>query len=132
MVIIYTGTGCNSSKNAISWFKNKKIPFIERKISQNNPLTKKEVKMFLSCSDNGFEDLLSKRSKMYKKLNKEFESYSLNQAINIIVEEPSLIKKPILISGKKINFGFTENIGRSFITRKQRELLRKEIMKTIF
>lgn len=115
MVIIYTGTGCTSSKNAINWFKNNKIPF------------KEEVKTFLLRSDDGFEDLLSKRSRMYKKINKEFESYSFDQAIEIIVEEPSLIKKPILLSENKIKFGFTENIGRSFITRKQRELIRKNI-----
>ncbi|EPM7560281.1 Spx/MgsR family RNA polymerase-binding regulatory protein [Enterococcus faecium] len=127
MVIIYTGTGCTSSKNAINWFKNNKIPFIERKINQKYPLKKEEVKTFLLRSDDGFEDLLSKRSRMYKKINKEFESYSFDQAIEIIVEEPSLIKKPILLSENKIKFGFTENIGRSFITRKQRELIRKNI-----
>ena len=127
MLIIYTTSiNCVSSKKAISWFKVNHIPYRVRIINKKYPLSKEEIKTFLLHTDNGFEDLYRKQSKFYKKIDKveRLEECSIERAIELICENPLLLKETILLSEDKIAFGFSENIGRRFIPKEQRKLER--------
>uniref|UniRef100_UPI00359C9813 ArsC/Spx/MgsR family protein n=1 Tax=Enterococcus faecalis TaxID=1351 RepID=UPI00359C9813 len=124
MLTIYTTRQtCTSSKKAIEWFSSNHIPYKIRLINRRHPLTKEEIKKLLFHTDNGFEDLYRKQSKLYKKIDQieNLEACSMERAIELINKHPLLIKETILLSENKIAFGFTENVGRRFIPKEQRK-----------
>ena len=121
MIVIYTAVSCVASRRAISWFKRNRISYIERKISNKNPLTKKELKDILVLTDNGWEDILCFRSNCYKKIKKEFEGYTFEKAVDVAIRNPTLVRNPIITNGKIIKIGFNEDVLRSFIPKKCRK-----------
>ena len=60
MIVIYTSPGCASCRKVKAWLKERDIKFIEKNIF-NVLLNRKEIKYLLSRSDNGTDDIISKR-----------------------------------------------------------------------
>ena len=56
------------------------------------------------------EDFLNKRSPAYKERNLAARHLSKAQAIELMLEEPNLIRRPIIISGSRSVFGFQRDI----------------------
>ena len=52
------------------------------------------------------EDFLNARSPAYKERNLGERKLSKKQAIDLIMEEPNLMKRPLVLSGKRGVFGF--------------------------
>ena len=57
----------------------------------------------------GWETLLNRRGMMWRKLSEQ-QKQSINRenAIAIMLEIPSIIKRPVLVHGKKMLVGFDE------------------------
>lgn len=49
-----------------NWLKDHQMPYRERIFTPKQPLTRKEIFYLLSLTENGFDDLLAKRSIDYK------------------------------------------------------------------
>ena len=62
MVVIYTSNGCASCRKAKKFLKDNDINFIEKNIF-NTLLNPDEIKYLLKRSENGTEDIISKRTK---------------------------------------------------------------------
>ncbi|MGL9847821.1 regulatory protein spx [Enterococcus sp. DIV0765f] len=114
MIVIYTSTSSLSCRNTVSWFRVRGIPFIERKLNKQ-PLTSDELKNILLSTCNGFDDIIAIRSKLYKKIQKDFENYTFEEAFYLILNNSSLIKKPIIMEGKRIAIGYSEDKLIQFI-----------------
>jgi Spx/MgsR family transcriptional regulator len=57
----------------------------------------------------GWETLLNRRGTTWRKLpEKTRESIDEKAAIKIMLEQPAIIKRPVLITGKQILVGFNE------------------------
>lgn len=52
------------------------------------------------------EDFLNTRSPAYKERNLDARKLTKEQAIDLMMEEPNLIRRPLVVSGKKAVFGF--------------------------
>ncbi len=52
------------------------------------------------------EDFLSTRSPAYKARNLDVSTMTPTQAIDLMLEEPNLIRRPLLLHGKEAVFGF--------------------------
>lgn len=128
MIIIYTGVNNKVCHKVLHWFEEEGIPYCERKITKKKPLTKKELELLLKLSYNGFDDLLSFRSKSYQNIEIQFENLSYNEALNFIINHPKIIKKPIIIDLKKhkLQVGFNKEKIRIFKTREYK-LIEKNI-----
>ncbi len=48
------------------------------------------------------DELLAKRSQEYKKLNVDVDSMALFEVVNLLIEHPRLLRRPILTDGKKL------------------------------
>lgn len=107
MLKIYTGHN-RSSKKAVEWLNENDIDFIEIQL-RSGILTKKELKLLLSSTDNGLDDLLKRATKV------NFEDLILNQALDILIADPSHLKSPILFEGNNLIFGFNDDEIRCFI-----------------
>lgn len=133
MATIYTTTTSTSSRAAVMWFKNHKLPLTEINIQKEpDKLTESIIRQFLQASDNGFEDLISHRTKLYRDLKLDNDNYrdslSTNDLIHIILQYPKLLRYPIIIDNPKILIGYNREDIRTFIPAHERQQAMKKII----
>lgn len=86
-----------------------------------SPLTAAELKTILSLTENGTDDLISTRSKVFQKLNIDVEELSVSELIHLIETYPSLLRRPIILDDKRMQIGFNEDEIRAFLPRNYRK-----------
>ena len=123
MVTIYTSPSCSSCKKVKNWFKEMGIPFKEKNIF-GSVLNPSELKDILAKSENGTDDIISKRSNIIKNGNIDIDSMSINQLIEFIQNNPSVLKRPIIVDDRRIQVGYNAEEIRSFIPAAKRIALR--------
>lgn len=114
MVRIYTSPSCSSCRKVKKWFEEQSIPFEERNIF-SSLLDEKELREILAKSENGTEDIISERSKIIKTKHIDLDSMTISQIIQFIKENPSVLKRPIMVSDRRIQVGYNEEEIRTFI-----------------
>lgn len=87
--------------------KDNNLQYIEKNIF-NTLLNKDEIKYIISRTENGTDDIISKRSKIIQESNIDIESMSLNELCDFIVQNPSILKRPIIIDNKNLQVGYDE------------------------
>ncbi len=107
MIVVYTSPGCSSCRKVKNYLKSNHLPFIEKNIF-NTLLNKEEVKYLISRTENGTDDIISKRSKIIQEDKVDIESMSLNQLCDFIVKNPSVLKRPIIIDDRNLQIGYDE------------------------
>ena len=60
----------------------------------------------LIASENGFEDIISTRSKIIKENKVDINSMNLNQLMDFIIEHPTILKRPIILSDLELQVGY--------------------------
>jgi regulatory protein spx len=118
MVILYTSPGCASCRKARQWLCDNHISFIEKNIF-SNLLRSTEIKYLFSRCENGTEDIISKRSKAYLTSNIDFDELTLDELVLFVQKNPSILKRPILLSEKSMVIGYDDDEITTFIPRKQ-------------
>lgn len=121
MVTLYTSPSCTSCRKARVWLREHEIPFTERNIFAE-PLTMTEIKNILRMTENGTEDIISKRSKAYQALKVDVDSLSMTDLYELIRKTPGLLRRPIIIDDKRLQIGYNEDEIRRFLPRKVRAL----------
>jgi len=56
--------------------------------------------------EQGLEAILSKRSPRYKELNLDERKLSKSEAIDLILEDPNLMRRPLVLGKGKAIFGY--------------------------
>lgn len=107
MIRIYTAPSCLSCRKVKKYFKDHKINYIEKNIIQT-PLLREDIYKMLIQSENGFEDIISMRSNVFKENNVNLEEMNTNQLIDFIIENPTILKRPIIISDYDLQVGYNE------------------------
>lgn len=107
MVVIYTSNGCASCRKAKKFLKDNDINFIEKNIF-NTLLNPDEIKYLLKRSENGTEDIISKRSKIVQESGINVDELPINELCGFIVKNPSVLKRPIIISENNLQIGYDE------------------------
>ncbi|MCA1344080.1 transcriptional regulator Spx [Lactiplantibacillus pentosus] len=113
-VKLYIASSNRSSRNARAWFQRHHIPFTERNIIAQ-PLQSNEIKRLLRMTENGTEDLISTRAKIFSKLKLDLETISTSELITLIVQHPDLLKRPIMFDEKRLQIGYNEEDIRRFL-----------------
>ncbi|MFI3252597.1 MAG: Spx/MgsR family RNA polymerase-binding regulatory protein [bacterium] len=122
MVKIYTTPSCASCRKAKKWFDEHNITYQEKNIF-NQPLTKEDIKSMLQNSENGFDDIISMRSKVIKDNNLDIQDMKFSELEKLILENPSILKRPIIIDNRKFQVGYNDEEIRVFIPRELRKLI---------
>lgn len=125
MVTLFTSPSCTSCRKAKAWLEEHNIEFVERNIIAE-PLTIEEVKEIVRMTEDGTDEIISTRSKVFQELNIEVESLSLQQLFKIISENPGLLRRPIMIDEKRLQVGYNEAEIRRFLPRKVRTFFLQE------
>ncbi|WP_353990201.1 transcriptional regulator SpxA [Pediococcus argentinicus] len=121
MVTLYTSPSCTSCRKARAWLEEHNIPYTERNIF-SEPLSMDEIKQILRMTENGTEEIVSKRSKVFQKLDTDLDDLPLQKLCDLIQSNPGLLHRPIMIDDKRLQVGYNEDEIRRFLPREVRQL----------
>ena len=122
MVIIYTTPSCASCRKAKAWLEEHQIEYVEKNIFAF-PLTKEDIRFMLKNTENGFEDIISTRSKYIMENNIDIENMKFSELEKLIIENPSILRRPIIVEDNKLQVGYNEEEIRVFIPKEIRKIL---------
>ena len=116
MLTLYTTPSCTSCRKAKDWLQENEIPFKERNIISDT-ITIDEIKEILRLTDNGTEEIISIRSKAFQELAGDINPLSMKELYAMIQRNPKVLKRPIIVDGKRLQVGFNEEEIRRFLPR---------------
>lgn len=119
MIQIYTTPSCASCRKAKKWFDQYNIPYSEKNIFSIK-LSKEDIFKMLANSENGFDDIISTRSKVFKEKHLEPDSMTINQLVEFIIENPSVLKRPIIINENELQVGYNNEDITIFLPKELR------------
>ena len=108
MLKVYTAPSCQSCRKVKKYFNEYNIEYVEKNIFVT-PLTKEEIYKMLVNSENGFDDIISTRSKVIKDKGFNIEKMTINEVIDFIIENPSILKRPIIVATEEIQVGYNDD-----------------------
>lgn len=121
VLTLYTSPSCTSCRKARAWLQEHQIPFVERNIF-SEPLNSSELKAILQMTEDGTEEIISTRSKVFQKLNMDLDDLPLQELLELVQNNPGLLRRPIMIDDKRLQVGFNEDEIRRFLPRDVRQL----------
>ena len=127
MINLYLSPSCTSCRKARSWLDSYGVAYEEHNILTQQ-MTSDDLKAILSKTENGTEDIISTRSKVFQKLNIDVDDLTINQLIVLISEHPSLLRRPIIMDDKRMQIGFNEDEIRAFLPRSYRQAELRDVM----
>ncbi|AKP46399.1 MULTISPECIES: transcriptional regulator SpxA [Bacillus] len=130
MVTIYTSPSCTSCRKAKAWLEKHDIPYTERNIF-SEPLTIEEIKSILRMTEDGTDEIISTRSKIFQKLNVDLDALPLQDLFELIQANPGLLRRPIIMDEKRLQVGYNEDEIRRFLPRKVRTFQLLEAQKMV-
>lgn len=100
---------CTTCQKAKKWLEENNIEFEERHIVEDNP-SKKELKIWINQSDYDIKRFFNTSGLKYKELNlkEKLSQISDDEKIELLSSNGMLVKRPILITDKKILVGFKQ------------------------
>lgn len=120
-VTLYTSPSCTSCRKARLWFEEHGIAYREQNIF-SEPLTVNDIKSILRLTEDGTEEIVSKRSRAYQELTVDLDNLPLRDLYALIQEHPGILRRPIMVDEKRLQVGFNEEEIRRFLPRKVRAL----------
>lgn len=127
-VNLLTTPSCTSCRKAKQWLIDHEVDFVERNIFAK-PLSEVELKQILMLSEGGTDDVISTRSFLYDQYKSKMSSMTISQVIFLLATHPELIRRPILVDAKRIEFGFNEDEIRCFMPRSTRKCELEKMVK---
>lgn len=121
LTLYTTSPSCTSCRKARAWLQEHQIPFVERNIF-SEPLNSSELKAILQMTEDGTEEIISTRSKVFQKLNMDLDDLPLQELLELVQNNPGLLRRPIMIDDKRLQVGFNEDEIRRFLPRDVRQL----------
>lgn len=120
MITLFLSPSCTSCRKARAWLLKHDVAFQEHNI-MTNPLNKEELMTILSFTENGTEDIISTRSKVFQKMAVDVDDLSISELMSLIADNPSLLRRPIIMDKKRMQIGFNEDEIRAFLSRDYRK-----------
>ncbi|AYG00582.1 Spx/MgsR family RNA polymerase-binding regulatory protein [Lactococcus allomyrinae] len=121
MIKIYTVVACSSCKKAKEWLESHRMEYQEVNLLTDT-ISKEDFLEILSLTEGGTEDIISKRSRAYHRLNIDFENIMLNDLIEIMDENRTLLRRPLIVDDKRLQVGYNEDEIRKFLPREIRQV----------
>lgn len=106
-IIVYGIPNCDTIRKTLDWYKKKNIPVYFHDYKKYGI---KKDKLIQWCSEVGWELLLNKKSTTWRSLSIGDQQKVTNEkiAIQLMIEFPSIIKRPVIEMNYKIMVGFNK------------------------
>ena len=92
--------------------QSKRIDFEEREYGRH-PFNEKELREIIG--DEPIERFLNTRTPLYRERNMKQNPPSKDEAIKLMLKDANLLKRPVIIKGKKKLTGFNETEVKAFL-----------------
>jgi len=113
MTTIYGIRNCDTMKRAFAWLKDHGVEYTFHDYKKSG-VTTDMLKEWASQA--GWEKLLNTRGTTWRKLSEQDrDGVDLSKALQLMQQQPSLIKRPVLVQGKTLLVGFNANDYESTI-----------------
>lgn len=106
---------CTSCRKTDVVLRDSGVSYDQREYFRDR-FTKDELRSLLASVNLSASDVISKRSKVYKERKLEKADLSEDQLLDLMIEEPTLLRRPIVINGDKAVIGHNEKRLRSLIS----------------
>lgn len=105
--MVYGIPNCDTTKKTLNWFKENKIAFTFHDYKQEGI---SKVKLEAWCKKIGWETIFNKRSTTWRELSETEQKKVTDQtaAIKTMMENNSIIKRPVIEIDEKLIAGFNE------------------------
>ncbi len=97
----------------------------------SEPLTLDEIKEILRMTEDGTDEIISTRSKVFQKLDVNIEQLPLKDLFDLIQKNPGLLRRPIILDEKRLQVGYNEDEIRRFLPRTVRTFQLREAQKMV-
>ena len=117
MYIIYGIKNCNTMKKAFAWLDDHQISYQFHNYKTEG-LSAELLSRLLELVD--WQSLLNTRGTTWRKLDEAIRHKIDNQdaAMKIMLANPSILKRPLLVDGKRALLGFSDESYSQFINHK--------------
>ncbi len=106
MIIIYGIPNCDTMKKARRWLEANGIEYDFHDYKKHG-VPEKNLKNWIKQT--GWETILNRRGTTWRKLDDELkDNIDEAAAVKVMLNNPSIIKRPVLESGKLLLIGFNE------------------------
>jgi Spx/MgsR family transcriptional regulator len=85
--------------------QNRKVALEEREYGKN-PLSEGELRELIGQGP--IENFLNTRTPLYREKNMKQRPPTIEEAIKLMLKDPNLLKRPVIVKGKKKLTGFNE------------------------
>jgi len=111
---IYWLPHCSTCQRATKYVKEKGIAIKEFRDIKSEPLTRKEVERLAELVGSANE-LFSRRARKYRSMNLSEQKLSSGDMIQLMADEYTFIKRPVLVCGEAAIAGFSSSSYDSFL-----------------
>ncbi|USG67535.1 Spx/MgsR family RNA polymerase-binding regulatory protein [Brevibacillus ruminantium] len=110
----FTYPSCTSCRKAKAWLAENGVNYEERHLFKNPP-TSEELLEIIKMTTNGLDEILSTRSQRFKNLDVNIDDMSVSELLEMLSEEPQLLKRPILTDGENLIVGFNQSAMKNLL-----------------
>jgi len=108
MIEMYGIPNCNSIKKAKDWLESHQVDYTFHNYKKEGVSSDNLTSW---CQQVGWETLLNKRGTTWRKLEESDKSdVDESKAIALMLANPSMIKRPVLVKQNEIIVGFDEKV----------------------
>jgi len=113
MITLYGIPNCDKIRRARKWLSDHNIDYRFHDFRKDG-LNEKQLKQWIKQM--GWETLLNKRGMTWRKLDDETKNnIDEKSAMKIMLDNPAIIKRPVLEAGKILEVGFDEDRYRELL-----------------
>lgn len=108
MIQIYTSPSCLSCRKVKKYFQKYNIKYVEKNILHTK-LSRDDIFKMLANSENGFEDIISFRSKVFQESNLNINAMKIHELVDFIIANPTILKRPIIVTDYDLQVGYNDD-----------------------
>lgn len=113
MVTIYGIKNCDTMKKAFAWCEANGVEYGFHDYKKQGV---ERSRLNLWCKHLGWKSLLNTQGTTWRKLKPEQQDITTQgQAVTLMIEYPSLIKRPVVETGAQLLVGFDPQMFASFV-----------------
>ena len=107
MITLYGISNCDTVRKTKKWLEHRDIDYRYHDF-RNDGVTADLIEKW--CQALGWEQVLNKRGTTFRNLAEtDKKDLSLRKAIKLMQQQPTLIKRPVIVADKHVHVGFSES-----------------------
>jgi len=114
-ITFFTYPSCTSCRKAKAWLQEHGVTYQERHLFKNPPSAEELLEMIKKTS-NGLDEILSTRSQLFKNLDVDINELTVRELLEMLSEEPRLLKRPILTDGENLIIGYNKEAMENLLS----------------